>query len=65
LANRELTMERCLTCGAWIPPWRYDVYCRPCLDRVHTALAEALLDAFLDRARVARRERRRRATEAS
>jgi len=53
-------MERCLTCGARIPPWVADVYCRPCLARVHPAWAEALLQAWREREVVARRQRWRR-----
>jgi hypothetical protein len=34
-------MERCLTCGAALAPWRYNVCCPWC--------AEALLEAFLAR----------------
>jgi hypothetical protein len=53
--------EHCLTCGAPIPPWWHDCYCRRCLPQVYTALVERLLAGFLERQRTERRERMRRA----
>ena len=40
-------MEPCQTCGTVLVEDWTDVYCAACLEEVHEALADALLEAFL------------------
>jgi len=42
-------MAPCLSCGAAISEAVCDVFCPPCLEVVYEALAETLLQAFMDR----------------